>query len=130
MLYEVITVFLILVLERVVGAIDERGTSYRFLDAGMLLAVGSMFYFNLVFLFPFLWLSQWILRPSNWRELLFSVIGLIIPAIYLLTAAYILGISISSSWDSLKSWVVLGKSYFTSWQLISSVLLYMLSAVV
>jgi hypothetical protein len=83
------SVFLLLAIDRVFSTLDNKNISYRFIDAGILLALGSLFYINLLFLFPFLWLSQLTLRSNFRKELLYSFIGLLLPFIYIFSLRFI-----------------------------------------
>lgn len=82
-------VFVLFIINRIFGIISDRAVSLKYLDAGILLAVGSLFYFNIIFLLPFLWISQFTLRQFNWREFLYTLIGLALPFLYILTGYFI-----------------------------------------
>lgn len=44
-------------------------------DLGFIIALGTLFYFPFIALFPILWISLLIFKPFNWREWLSGVIG-------------------------------------------------------
>lgn len=72
--------FLILTIDRIFNSYDKEVIHSNAFDAGILLAVGSLFYFNLVFFFPFLWIGFIILKPQvNWREYIISTLGFVLP---------------------------------------------------
>lgn len=72
--------FLILTIDRIFNSYDKEVIHSNAFDAGILLAVGSLFYFNLVFFFPFLWIGFIILKPQvNWREYILSTLGFVFP---------------------------------------------------
>lgn len=72
--------FLILTIDRIFNSYDKEVIHSNAFDAGILLAVGSLFYFNLVFFFPFLWIGFIILKPQvNWREYILSTLGFVLP---------------------------------------------------
>jgi hypothetical protein len=72
--------FLILTLDRIFNAYDKEIIHSNAFDAGIFLAIGSLFYLNLVFFFPFLWIGFIILKPNvNWREYILTTIGFILP---------------------------------------------------
>ena len=43
------SIFILLAMDRLFGSIDKQSPSLRFFDAGIILAFGSLFYFNIVF---------------------------------------------------------------------------------
>lgn len=102
-------VFLLLALWRIVGSIEQNKLSVRFLDAGFFLSIGSLFYLNLLFFLPFLWLSQITLRQLKRRELLFITIGILLPYIYLFSTYFLMGKSIGISLENMLEWIKLRK---------------------
>lgn len=74
------TLFLILSLDRIFDSYDKETFHSNAFDAGIFLAIGSLFYLNLVFFFPILWFGFMILKQKvNWREYVLSAIGFLLP---------------------------------------------------
>ncbi|MBA4411292.1 MAG: DUF6427 family protein [Bacteroidota bacterium] len=72
--------FLILAIDRIFNTYDKESIHSNAFDSGVFLAIGSLFYFNLVFFFPLLWFSFIILRPNvNWREYILTSLGFSLP---------------------------------------------------
>jgi len=72
--------FLILTIDRIFNTYDKEVIHSNAFDAGIFLAIGSLFYLNLVFFFPLLWAGFIILKPKvNWREYILSTLGFILP---------------------------------------------------
>lgn len=72
--------FLILAVDRIFNTYDKESIHSNAFDSGVFLAIGSLFYFNLVFFFPLLWIGFIILRPNvNWREYILTTLGFILP---------------------------------------------------
>ena len=72
--------FLILAFDRIFSTYDKESIHSNSFDSGVLLALGSLFYFNLVFFFPVLWFGLIIVRPNvNWREYILTTLGFILP---------------------------------------------------
>lgn len=113
------SIFLLLALARIVGTIDVNKLSVRFLDAGLLLALGGLLYVNLLFLLPFLWLAQITLRQLKRREILFTTIGVLLPFVYLFSVYFIFGKSISTSLDNIAEWIRLKKVINYNWVFLS-----------
>ena len=120
------SIFLLFAIDRLFGAFHKQGLSYRFIDAGILIALGSLFYFNLIFFFPFLWLAQFILRPLNLREFLYTLIGLAIPFLYIFSGYYLFDLSVSQILYHIREWLLLNKTIEFSWAFIAGVLFYSL----
>jgi hypothetical protein len=94
------------------------------LDAGLLLAAGSLFYFNIIFLLPFLWVSQIILRQFNWREIAYTLIGLSLPFIYIVSGYFLFDRSVGNMAEMLFQWLTLDKVVNFSWPLLASLGFY------
>jgi hypothetical protein len=124
------SIFLLLTMDRVIGSLDQRGRSYRFLDAGLLLALGSLFYLNLIFLLPFLWVAQLLLRPFSWRELVYTLGGISIPVIYLLSGAFILDKPVGELFDQWTQWIALRKIISTNLYFLAGIGFYLLMMVI
>ena len=74
------TLFLLLAIDRIFDAYDKEKIHSNAFDAGIFLAIGSLFYLNLVFFFPLLWFGFIILKPKvNWREYVLTTIGFVLP---------------------------------------------------
>lgn len=95
------TFFLILVLEILFRSYKDEPNSYRYFDAGILLGLGCLFYAPLVYLLPFIWIAGIVQRPFYWRELLFPVLGFMVPVVFLVSGIFFLGKSIPEFWHLL-----------------------------
>jgi hypothetical protein len=82
-------IFLLITIDRLVSTIEDQEISFKYIDAGILIAIGSFFYLNMIFFLPFLWISQITLRKFNIREFLFTVVGFIIPILYVFSMFFI-----------------------------------------
>lgn len=118
--------FLLFSIDRVFGAIHQKGLTYRFIDAGILISLGSLFYFNLIFFFPFLWLAQFTLRPLSLREFLYTLIGLSIPFLYIFSGYYLFDLSVLKTMGHIGEWLTLKKIVSVSWPFIAGALFYLL----
>jgi hypothetical protein len=118
-------IFILFIINRIFGIVSGKTLSLRYLDVGILLAIGSLFYFNIIFLLPFLWISQFVLRQFNWRELLYTLIGLALPFLYIITGYFILDKSIKEMINMLFQWMALDKVVNYSWTLLASLGVYL-----
>lgn len=76
--------------------IDKIFFSYRkekvlsvLFDASLILSVGSLFYFDIIFFVIIIWTGLIILRTFNWREWVITITGLITPYILVFSYYYI-----------------------------------------
>lgn len=118
-------VFVLIIIQRIFNNPADHKASLRYLDAGILLAIASLFYFNIIFLLPFLWISQVTLRQFNWRELLYTLIGLFLPFLYIFSGYFILDKSVKEMADMLFQWLTLDKVVSFNWQFLAVLGLYL-----
>lgn len=86
------TLFLVLTIDRIFNSFDKEIIHSNAFDAGVFLAIGSLFYLNLVFFFPILWFGFIIIKQKvNWREYILSTIGFVLPWMAALTYFFIAG---------------------------------------
>ncbi len=65
------------------------GQSYRvdqayssIFNASLLIAIASLFYFPVIFIYPVIWVTLIVIRPFIWREWIISLMGLFLPYLY------------------------------------------------
>ncbi len=87
---------LVVVFFRLLSTYKIEGISMRFLDCGLLIATASLFYFPVIFLFPFLLVALGLLRPLAWREWAFSILGLVLPYIFVISGYYLADIPVNN----------------------------------
>jgi hypothetical protein len=63
---------------------DKPPDTFSVFVAGLILALGSMFYLQLIWFVPLIWISLGTLRPVTWRELLYPLISYFILGLFLL----------------------------------------------
>jgi hypothetical protein len=64
---------------------DKPPDTFSVFAAGLVLALGSMFYLKLIWFLPLIWISLGTLRPVTWRELFYPVIAYMLLALFLFT---------------------------------------------
>jgi hypothetical protein len=60
----------------------------------LLIAAASLLYFPLVLFFPLLLIGMILLRPLNWREWVYAMIGFALPYCFLASACFLLNVQI------------------------------------
>lgn len=76
--------FFILAFDKALTSSQKQNLLSTYFISGFLLSIGSLFYFNLIFFLPIIWICQIILRGFNFREWFISIIGLATPYLFLL----------------------------------------------
>jgi len=75
--------FLMLCIDRIFDAYESPGIHSNAFDAGFFIGLGSLFYFNLVFFFPAIWIGFILIRKSpQWRNFALPLIGLLLPWLF------------------------------------------------
>ncbi|MDO9040521.1 MAG: DUF6427 family protein, partial [Bacteroidota bacterium] len=96
------TLFLILAIDRIFNSIDKEIIHSNAFDSGIFLAIGSLFYLNLVFFFPLLWFGFIIIKPKvNWREYFLTAIGFALPWLGTFIYYFIAGIE-TELWETIQ----------------------------
>jgi len=76
-------IFLLLSINRIFGAYGSPKVNANAFDAGFYIGLGSLFYFNLIFFFPIVWIGFVLIRKNpEWRNFILPMIGLAIPWLY------------------------------------------------
>lgn len=74
------TLFLVLTVDRIFSSYDKEIIHSNAFEAGIFLAIGSLFYLNLMFFAPFLWIGFNVLKPKiNWRDYILTTLGFVMP---------------------------------------------------
>ncbi len=78
--------FLIMALDRILLTYRKDNALSNFFEASLLMGIGSLICFPVIFYFPVIYISILILRQFHWREWIIPVLGLITP--YFFTWVY------------------------------------------
>lgn len=77
---------------RFFNAFDKVKPYSAIFDAGLLLGMASLFYFNIIVLFPAFFFGIGILtRETRWREFVILIVGVILPFIFALSYSFFTG---------------------------------------
>ncbi len=103
--------FLLFALHRLFLSYKRERLSYEIFESSLLIALGSLFYINLLFFLPIVWAGLLILRPGRWREWAFSILGFLTPWIALIAIDFSVNLSISKTVENLsQAFVTTGAS--------------------
>jgi hypothetical protein len=117
---------IILALYRVINTYKSEGLSYNFLDAGFLIALASLLYFQVILFSPLLLVGLILLRPFNWREWVYVLIGLGLPFLFLVSVYFVAGIPISEYFPDISGIFDRNRQSFTTIQLISWIYIFVI----
>jgi hypothetical protein len=91
--------FLLLAVERLLDSYKLEHLAYNIFDAALLIGLGSLFHFTVIFFVAYIWAALLILRPFYWREWLYSVLGIIVPYIFLFGIYFVIRIPFEKIWE-------------------------------
>ncbi|WP_163715811.1 DUF6427 family protein [Mangrovibacterium lignilyticum] len=75
--------FLLLAINRIFGAYENKKANSNAFDSGFFIGLGSLFYFHLIFFFPIVWIGFILIRKNpEWRNFVLPLIGICIPWLY------------------------------------------------
>ena len=81
--------FLLFALEKIFESYKTRNVAYEYFLAAFFISVGTLFYpFLLFFLFT-LWIGLSIFRQFNWREWTFTLVGFLVPQLFVFSFYYL-----------------------------------------
>ncbi|HEX2935082.1 MAG TPA: DUF6427 family protein [Bacteroidales bacterium] len=82
--------FLLLGMELMFSGYQKGKVAYEFFTASFFISLGATFYPYLLFFIFIVWVSLAILRPFNWREWLFSLMGFLLPWLFVFSYYYLI----------------------------------------
>lgn len=80
---------LIPAIEIMFDSYKEDKLSYKYFEGALLISLGSMFYARTALFMFVLWSALSILRTTNWREWALSIVGFLLPYIFLILILYL-----------------------------------------
>jgi hypothetical protein len=94
---------IIIMVFRIFKTYKTEQLSFNFLDAGLLISLASLFYFPALVMYPVLLAGLVILRPFNWREWIYTLIGLLLPYGILFAVYYLADVSTENVFNGMLS---------------------------
>lgn len=91
----VASTLIIMVLFRLMASYKVDGISYNYLDAGFLTALASLVYFPAAGFLALLFIALALLRPLNWREYAYALIGMALPYFFIVSGYFLAGVPVS-----------------------------------
>lgn len=118
-------IFVLIAFDRLIGSMEKQDINYRYIDGGLLISLGSLFYTNLLLFLPILWIAQAIIRKLNAREVLFTIVGFLIPYLYVLTGAYLFNYSVPEILKQIFFTIIERVHIIYTWQFLAGIGAYL-----
>lgn len=90
---------MIIILNFLFTSYKMERNSWKFFEAGLMLGIAALFYARMIYFLPFLWIAQIILRPPFWREWIYPVAGVFVPAFLYVSLRYLFNQNPWEAWD-------------------------------
>jgi hypothetical protein len=126
------TLMLIIAMDRVMASYRKTGIAYNFFDASLILSLGSLFYFNIIWFYLVIIIGILLIRSFSFRELFLSLFGLVAPYLVVYAIYYVTGkdlelLSVMISDNITKSPTGYSWSPITITVLITGIVLFIIS---
>ncbi len=95
------SLFLLFAIEAILGTFKREGLAYEYFLASFLISMGSLFYARGVFLMFIIWIGLSLFRNIRWREWIFTIIGFLIPYLFLFSWYYVTGQELYPRWQEM-----------------------------
>ena len=81
--------FLLFAIDRIFNSYEKNNIHSNAFDAGLLISVGSLFYLNLLFFFPIVWIGILVIHKQiKWRDFILPIMGLLPPWLFTFTGYF------------------------------------------
>jgi hypothetical protein len=92
---------LLFAIEAILGTFKREGLAYEYFLASFLVSMGSLFYARGVFLMLIIWIGLSLFRNIRWREWIFTIMGFLIPYLFLFSWYYMTGQELYPRWQEM-----------------------------
>ncbi len=97
------SLLLIYVFNRLFETFKLEGLAYQYFDISFLISLSSLLYLNSILFMVFIWLGLILFRQFNWREWSFTLIGLLLPYLFIYVYYFVFNIDFGSFVAVLKN---------------------------
>jgi len=96
-------IFLLMAIERVLASHKQDIALSHFFDASLLISLGSLFYFHLIYFIFILWIALVLMRTIKWREWMVTIIGALVPYLFVFMVYFMVYNSPAHFFETIKS---------------------------
>ena len=95
------SIFMLFAIEAILGAYKKEGLAYEYFLASFLVSMGSLFYARGAYIMLIIWIGLSLFRNIRWREWMFTVIGFLLPYLFLFSLYYLAGQELFPRWQGM-----------------------------
>jgi hypothetical protein len=95
------SIFMLFAIEAIMGTFKKDGLAYEYFLASFLVSIGSLFYARGAYLMFIIWIGLSLFRNIRWREWIFTIIGFLLPYLFLFSWYYMTGQELFPRWQEM-----------------------------
>lgn len=81
--------FLLFAIDRIFNSYEKNNIHSNAFDGGLLISIGSLFYMNLLFFFPIVWIGLFVIHKQiKWRDFVLPILGFLPPWLFAFTGYF------------------------------------------
>ena len=105
------SIFMVFAIEAMLGTFKKDGLAYEYFLAAFLVSIGSLFYARGAFLMFVVWIGLSLLRNIRWREWVFTLVGFLLPYLFLFSWYYLTGQELFPRWREIVTNLIPGHDF-------------------
>lgn len=126
------SIFLFLAIITLITGEEHRAEPLSLFNAALLLGIGSLFYFKILYYVPFLWITVAVIRPIHWRGIINPLLVLLMIGLFYFTWYWVFKDDLSLFADLLRENNIVGGKFpgFTTpvWILLGYIFILVVTA--
>ncbi len=95
------SIFMLFAIEAIMGTFKKEGLAYEYFLASFLVSMGSLFYARGAYLMIIIWIGLSLFRNIRYREWIFTIIGFMLPYLFLFSWYYLTGQELFPRWQEM-----------------------------
>jgi len=95
------SIFMLFAIEAIFGTFKKEGLAYEYFLASFLVSMGSLFYARGAYLMIIIWIGLSLFRNIRYREWIFTIIGFMLPYLFLFSWYYLTGQELIPRWQEM-----------------------------
>ena len=95
------SILMLFAIEAIMGTFKKEGLAYEYFLASFLISMGSLFYARGAYLMIIIWIGLSLFRNIRYREWIFTIIGFMLPYLFLFSWYYLTGQELIPRWQEM-----------------------------
>lgn len=95
------SILMLFAIEAILGTFKKEGLAYEYFLASFLISTGSLFYARGAYLLLIIWIGLSLFRNIRWREWIFTILGFLLPYLFLFSWYYLAGQELIPRWQGI-----------------------------